>query len=79
MPVLLLVGLSLLPLAYVGLKAWEAGWAQAVHLLWRPYVFGLLRNTLALMIGVTVTCGVIGLSLAWLLERRTCAGGASGA
>ena len=57
LPVLLLVGLSLLPLVYVGLKAWQAGWAQAVHLLWRPYVIGLLRNTLALMVGVTVACG----------------------
>ena len=59
LPVLLLVVLSLLPLAYVGLKTWQAGWAEALHLLWRPYVFGLLRNTLALMVGVTLACGVI--------------------
>ncbi|AZD52462.1 iron ABC transporter permease [Pseudomonas chlororaphis] len=69
LPVLLLVGLSLLPLLYVGLKAWQAGWAEALHLLWRPYVFGLLRNTLLLLIGVTITCAIVGLSLAWLLER----------
>jgi ABC-type Fe3+ transport system permease subunit len=74
LPVLLLVVLSLLPLAYVGVKAWQAGWAEALHLLWRPYVFGLLRNTLALMVGVTITCGVIGLSLAWLLERSNLPG-----
>ncbi|MNQ31408.1 Molybdenum transport system permease protein ModB [compost metagenome] len=74
LPVLLLVVLSFLPLAYVGLKAWQAGWAEALHLLWRPYVFGLLRNTLALMIGVTVLCGVVGLSLAWLLERSNLPG-----
>ena len=74
LPVLLLVVLSLLPLAYVGLKAWQAGWAEALHLLWRPYVFGLLRNTLALMIGVTLACAVIGLSLAWLLERSSLPG-----
>ncbi|WP_150705551.1 ABC transporter permease, partial [Pseudomonas fluorescens] len=74
LPVLLLVVLSLLPLAYVGLKAWQAGWAEALHLLWRPYVFGLLRNTLALMVGVTLACGVIGLSLAWLLERSNLPG-----
>ena len=53
LPVLFLVGLSLLPLLYVGTKAWQAGWAQAVHLLWRPFVFGLMRNTLLLMVGVT--------------------------
>ena len=74
LPVLLLVGLSLLPLVYVGLKAWQAGWTEAVHLLWRPYVFGLLRNTLALMVGVTLACGLIGLSLAWLLERSNLPG-----
>jgi len=74
LPVLLLVVMSLLPLAYVGLKAWQAGWGEALHLLWRPYVFGLLRNTLALMVGVTLACGVIGLSLAWLLERSNLPG-----
>ena len=58
LPVLLLVGLSLLPLLYVGTKAWQAGWAQAAHMLWRPYVFGLMRNTLLLMVGVTVTCAL---------------------
>ena len=74
LPVLLLVGLSLLPLLYVGTKAWQAGWSEALHLLWRPYVFGLMRNTLLLMIGVTVTCALVGLSLAWLLERSNLAG-----
>ena len=74
LPVLLLVGLSLLPLLYVGTKAWQAGWAQAASLLWRPYVFGLMRNTLLLMVGVTVTCALVGLSLAWLLERSNLPG-----
>ncbi|WP_307987750.1 iron ABC transporter permease [uncultured Pseudomonas sp.] len=74
LPVLLLVGLSLLPLLYVGTKAWQAGWSEALHLLWRPYVFGLMRNTLLLMIGVTLTCALAGLSLAWLLERSNLAG-----
>ncbi len=74
LPVLLLVGLSLLPLLYVGTKAWQAGWSEALHLLWRPYVFGLMRNTLLLMIGVTLTCALVGLSLAWLLERSNLAG-----
>ncbi|NBA95176.1 iron ABC transporter permease [Pseudomonas sp. R5(2019)] len=69
LPVLFLVGLSLLPLLYVGMKTWEAGWREALHLLWRPFVWGLMRNTLALMAGVTVACALIGLSLAWLLER----------
>ena len=74
LPVLLLVGLSLLPLLYVGTKAWQAGWTEALHLLWRPYVFGLMRNTLLLMVGVTLTCALVGLSLAWLLERSNLPG-----
>jgi iron(III) transport system permease protein len=73
-PVLLLVGLSLLPLAYVGLKAWQAGLHEAIRLLWRPYVLRLLGNTLMLMAGVTTACVLIGLSLAWLLERSDLAG-----
>ncbi|MGH8466217.1 MAG: ABC transporter permease, partial [Pseudomonas sp.] len=68
-PVLLLVGLSLLPLLYVALKTWEAGWREALHLLWRPFVWGLMRNTLMLMAGVTLACMALGVSLAWLLER----------
>ncbi len=73
-PVLLLVGLSLLPLLYVGLKAWQAGLHEAIRLLWRPYVLRLLGNTLMLMAGVTAACVIIGVSLAWLLERSDLAG-----
>lgn len=69
LPVLFLVAMSLLPLLYVAMKAWEAGWQEALHLLWRPFVWGLLRNTLLLMVGVTAVCMVLGLALAWLLER----------
>lgn len=74
LPVLFLVAMSLLPLAYVAIKAWEAGWREALHLLWRPFVWGLMRNTLMLMVGVTLTCMVVGLALAWLLERSNLAG-----
>lgn len=73
-PVLLLVGLSLLPLLYVGIKAWQAGLHEAIRLLWRPYVLRLLGNTLMLMAGVTAACVIIGVSLAWLLERSDLAG-----
>ena len=74
LPVLFLVAMSLLPLAYVAIKAWEAGWHEALYLLWRPFVWGLMRNTLLLMVGVTLTCMVVGLALAWLLERSNLAG-----
>lgn len=33
-----------------------------------------MRNTLMLMVGVTLTCMVVGLALAWLLERSNLAG-----
>lgn len=74
LPVLFLVAMSLLPLLYVAMKAWEAGWREALHLLWRPFVWGLMRNTLMLMVGVTLTCMVVGLALAWLLERSNLPG-----
>ena len=74
LPVLFLVAMSLLPLLYVAMKAWEAGWREALHLLWRPFVWGLMRNTLMLMAGVTLTCMVVGMALAWLLERSNLAG-----
>ncbi len=75
---LMLEVLSLLPLAYVGLKAWQAGWAEALHLLWRPYVFGLPRNTLALMSWRDAGLQHDQPSLAWLLERSSCRGDACG-
>lgn len=68
-PVLLLVGLSLLPLAYVTIRTAEAGWHDITRLLLRPYVYGLLVNTLTLLAGVTVACAIAGTLLAWLLER----------
>lgn len=68
-PVLLLVGLSLLPLAYVSMRTAEAGWHDISRLLLRPYVYNLLVNTLTLLAGVTVACAIAGTLLAWLLER----------
>ncbi|MBF7142074.1 MULTISPECIES: ABC transporter permease [Pseudomonas] len=73
-PVLLLVGLSLLPLAYVTLRTAQAGWHDISRLLLRPYVYGLLANTLTLLAGVTVACAIVGTLLAWLLERTNLRG-----
>ncbi|WP_414708197.1 ABC transporter permease [Pseudomonas sp. UBA6310] len=68
-PVLLLVLVAALPLFYVAVKSWESGWHAAWQLLWRPFVFGLLANTLKLMVLVTVGCALLGLLLAWCIER----------
>lgn len=69
LPVLLLALLASLPLLYVAAKAWDAGWHSAWQLLWRPYVFRLLGNTLWLMFGVTLLSALLGLALAWCVER----------
>src|SRR5699024_6211757 len=46
LPVLLLVVLCLLPILYVVLRAQQAGWAQAIQLIFRERVYELLANTL---------------------------------
>lgn len=69
LPVLALLLVAALPLFYVVARTVQAGWHEAWHLLWRPFVFGLLANTLKLMVLVTVGCAVIGMALAWLVER----------
>jgi iron(III) transport system permease protein len=68
-PVLALVLIAALPLFYVAVRSWQAGWHEAWQLLWRPFVFGLLGNTLKLMLSVTVGCALLGLALAWCVER----------
>lgn len=69
LPVLALLLVAALPLFFVVARAAETGFAEAFALLWRPFVFGLLANTMKLMVLVTIGCAVIGLGLAWLVER----------
>lgn len=69
LPVLALLLVAALPLFFVVARAAETGFAEAFELLWRPFVFGLLTNTMKLMVLVTIGCAVIGLGLAWLVER----------
>ncbi|UDL95969.1 iron ABC transporter permease [Lichenihabitans sp. PAMC28606] len=65
-----LVGLAtLLPLAFVLAQAGQAGWSQSVDLLFRPYTGGLLLATLQLLGGVTAGSLLLGVGLAWLVER----------
>ncbi|WP_263145411.1 iron ABC transporter permease [Pseudomonas sp. RIT-PI-AD] len=68
-PLMALVLVAALPLFYVVARASETGLLVAWQLLWRPFVFGLLANTLKLMVLVTLGCATIGLALAWLVER----------
>ncbi len=61
--------LVLLPIIITAGNAASGGWTLAVALLWRPLVGELLVNTLGLIVGVCLLCGVVGTVLAWLVER----------
>ena len=58
-----------LPLLYVALRSWQAGWAGIVSELLRPRTLVLLTNTVTLALGVTVGCCVVGTAIAWCVER----------
>jgi iron(III) transport system permease protein len=62
-------GLIALPIVYVLIRAAEAGPAGLWAELARPYVLGLLANTLILAASVTALCLVIGTAMAWCTER----------
>lgn len=61
--------LTLLPVFYVAMRGFEAGFAPAWEALARPRTLELLANTLALALSVTIASGLIGLACAWLIER----------
>jgi iron(III) transport system permease protein len=67
--VAILVGATLIPLGYVAWAAVSIGWAQAYDLVVRPRVAELLFNTLALVIVTVPLCAVLGVGVAWLVER----------
>ncbi|AMC99662.1 Inner membrane ABC transporter permease protein YdcU [Halomonas chromatireducens] len=59
----------LVPLLYLGLRAFEADSATLVDLVLRPRNLQLLINTLALAAGVVVLTTVMAFPLAWLVTR----------
>ena len=67
--VAILVAASLIPLGYVGWAFATTGWARAYELLARPRVGELLLNTVALVVITVPLCVVIGVGVAWLVER----------
>ncbi len=69
LPIAVVVGLALLPLAYVGWQAASIGWRGTAALLFRPFVANLLVNTLTLAVCVTAGALAIGTAAAWLVER----------
>ena len=59
----------LLPLFYIGLRAYQAGPSGVATDLLRPYTLGLLVNTVFLTVSVTVLACLIATAAAWCTER----------
>ncbi|MBN9025913.1 MAG: iron ABC transporter permease [Rhizobiales bacterium] len=77
----LLVALALIPTAlialpviYVLMRAWGAGWSGVWAELARPRTLMLLGNTLTLCLSVTLFASLIGYTAAWFTERTDLAG-----
>ncbi len=67
--VALLVAATCIPLGYVVWGAASVGWTRAYELVVRPRVGELLFNTVALVAVTVPLCVVIGVGVAWLVER----------
>ena len=61
--------LVLLPLGFLIDQALSIGWTQVDHLLFRPFVGTLLVNTVLLVAVATSACVVLGVAVAWCVER----------
>lgn len=68
------LGLVLLPLFYIGLRAYQAGPAGVAADLLRPYTLGLLVNTVFLTVSVTILSCLVAIAAAWCTERCDLAG-----
>ena len=75
--VAILVAATFIPLGYVGWAFVTTGWTQAYELLARPRVGELLRNTVGLVVITVPLCVVIGVGVAWLVERTDLPGRAA--
>jgi iron(III) transport system permease protein len=66
---LVAVGLTLVPLVYLVVRASEDGWSGVSATLWRSRTLELTLRSLELAAVVTVLCLVLGTSMAWLVTR----------
>lgn len=64
-----LVAATFIPLGYVLWGAVSVGWTRTYELIVRPRVGELLLNTVALVVITVPLCLVIGVAVAWLVER----------
>ncbi len=67
--VAVLVAATCIPLGYVVWGAVSVGWTRAYDLVVRPRVGELLVNTVALVVVTVPLCVLIGVAVAWLVER----------
>lgn len=67
-----IVGLTLLPLVYLVVRAGSGG--NAWRILLRPSTGELLLKTGLLVVGVTLSSAIVGVSLAWLVTRTNLPG-----
>ncbi|GFG49793.1 iron ABC transporter permease [Mycolicibacterium agri] len=67
--VAILVAATCIPLGYVVWGAISVGWSRAYELVVRPRVGELLINTVSLVVVTVPLCAVIGVGVAWLVER----------
>lgn len=58
-----------IPIAYVGLRATDDGWAGFKATLWRQRTLELVARSVALAAAVTLSTLVIGVACAWLVSR----------
>ena len=75
LPVVLLVpavavsAAALIPLVYVVFITVQTGMGPVAELIFRPRVFELFANTMALVLLTIPACAVLGVGAAWLVER----------
>lgn len=70
----LVVGVLLLPIAFLVLQAAQVGWTSISRLLFRHLTAVLLWNTLRLAVVVTLASALIGTAAAWVTERTALPG-----
>ncbi|MFD6273150.1 ABC transporter permease [Nocardia asteroides] len=66
---LLLTAATFVPLGYIVSVLFDTGLREAADLVFRPRVAELLGNTVALVVCTVPICVMLGVGLAWLVER----------
>ncbi|WP_306360601.1 iron ABC transporter permease [Nocardia sp. CC227C] len=73
---LLLVAATFVPLGYIVYTLFDTGLHETARLIFRDRVGELLRNTVSLVLLTVPICVVLGVGLAWILERTDVPGAA---